>query len=612
MDRPVPRPGRQDGGAPLVSVVVPIYNSAPYLSRCLDSVAALTFRDIEVICIDDGSTDGSGDIVNSYVEKDGRFSLVRQENRGASAARNRGMSLARGEYIYFLDSDDWVDFKDLGRLLDLARRENLDQVVFAAEVHVTDFGDAQNDADLAGYARMAKSYVIPGDVADRPMSGVDMAFALMERECFNVLCMVRLIKRETLVDSGILFPEGVLHEDEFFTAALYAVSRRVVAVREKYYHRRFRPGSIMTATDNTVEHLRGCLTAERLLDEFARARFAEGSGEMKFLRARMRVIENIIRFHSRSITLGMLPPESRDGVLHDMFANDQTVRQVDLAFKSNQKALASEKARNARIEREHRKFHAQLDEQTRLLAEVRRVRDAVLKERDSLRENLDATRAVRDAALKERDTLRGNLEATRAVRDAVLKERDSLRENLDATRAVRDAVLKERDSLRENLDATRTVRDSVIKERNTLRENLDATRAVRDAALKERSGLREKLDAAQKDRNVLRENLNATRTVRDSVIKERNTLRENLDATRTVRDAALKERNSLKNTLETVRSVRDAALKERDALRTKVASAAKSLDGACAERDGLRRELNALRKVLGEIEKICGTEKGDE
>ena len=576
MDRPVPRPGRQDGGAPLVSVVVPIYNSAPYLRRCLDSVAALTFRDIEVICIDDGSTDGSGDIVNSYVEKDGRFSLVRQENRGASAARNRGMSLARGEYIYFLDSDDWVDFKDLGRLLDLARRENLDQVVFAAEVHVTDFGDAQNDADLAGYARMAKSYVIPGDVADRPMSGVDMAFTLMERECFNVLCTVRLIKRETLVDSGILFPEGVLHEDEFFTAALYAVSRRVVAVREKYYHRRFRPGSIMTATDNTVEHLRGCLTAERLLDEFARARFAEGSGEMKFLRARMRVIENIIRFHSRSITLGMLPPESRDGVLHDMFANDQTVRQVDLAFKSNQKALASEKARNARIEREHRKFHAQLDEQTRLLAEVRRVRDAVLKERDSLRENLDATRAVRDAALKERDTLRGNLEATRAVRDAVLKERDSLRENLDATRAVRDAALKERDSLRGTLDATRQVRDAALKERDSLRGTLDATRQVRDAALKERDGLR-----------------------------------GTLDATRQVRDAALKERNSLKKTLEAVRAVRDTALRERDALRANIASAAKSRDGAIAERNAVRRELDALRKVFGEVEKICGIEKGD-
>ena len=125
---------RRKKRAVTVSVVVPIYNVAPYLKECLDSVAAQTLKDIEVICIDDGSTDGSGDIADSYVEKDSRFKLVRQKNRGVSAARNKGISLAKGEYIYFIDSDDWMSADALEKLVSIANEMQLDQLMFGTEV----------------------------------------------------------------------------------------------------------------------------------------------------------------------------------------------------------------------------------------------------------------------------------------------------------------------------------------------------------------------------------------------------------------------------------------------------------------------------------------------
>ena len=88
----------------MVSVVIPVYNIEQHLRQCLDSVAAQTLKDIEVICVDDGSTDGSANILKEYAEKDARFQIIRQKNAGPGAARNRGMEQATGKYLIFLQS----------------------------------------------------------------------------------------------------------------------------------------------------------------------------------------------------------------------------------------------------------------------------------------------------------------------------------------------------------------------------------------------------------------------------------------------------------------------------------------------------------------------------
>ena len=460
---PPPRPE-----SPSISVIIPVYNAEKYINDCLASLFTEgSPSDIEIICVDDGSTDGSLELLRRWAKAAHNIRIVEQENRGPGAARNTGLALARGEYVYFLDSDDWVEFRAFGRLLDVARQEKPDQVLFAAEVHLDDeSGDVQSGADIARYARMAMTYNVPDDVADRPMSGVDMAIALMERRNFNVLATVRLIRRETLVDSGILFPPGVFHEDEFFTAALYTVSRKVVAVREKCFHRRFRPGSIMTARDNAVEHLRGCLTVARLIDEFAKARFAEGSREMEFLCARMRVVENIILGYSRSITLGMLPPERRNGVLHDIFADDQAVRHVDLAFKSGVKAADVE-----RVER---------DAAQRKAAEMRAERDA---QRETALQKIAAAQAERDAARRkaaemraERDAAREKVSAARSERDAARRKMAEMRTERDEARQKAAFMRDARDAARQQLLHMRDLRDAAVADAKNRQRVIDALR----------------------------------------------------------------------------------------------------------------------------------------
>ena len=94
---------------PKVSVIIPIYNAAEFLGECLDSVLAQTLTDIEVICVNDGSPDNSLEILREYEKKDSRIKIIDQKNQGAGAARNHGMSVARGEYLSFLDSDDFFD-----------------------------------------------------------------------------------------------------------------------------------------------------------------------------------------------------------------------------------------------------------------------------------------------------------------------------------------------------------------------------------------------------------------------------------------------------------------------------------------------------------------------
>ena len=116
-----------------VSVIIPVYNAEKYLRECLDSVVNQTLKDIEIICIDDGSTDHSRAILMGYEKSDPRITVISQENLGLSAARNCGMRYASGKYIYFLDSDDYIDGEALEILVRLAEENDADSVHFAAK-----------------------------------------------------------------------------------------------------------------------------------------------------------------------------------------------------------------------------------------------------------------------------------------------------------------------------------------------------------------------------------------------------------------------------------------------------------------------------------------------
>ena len=112
-----------------ISVIVPVYNVKLYLHKCVDSILNQTYQNIEVLLIDDGSTDGSSDICDSYTEKDSRIKVVHKKNGGLSSARNTGLDMATGEYILFVDSDDYIDIEMIRRLYDALVKTGADMGV---------------------------------------------------------------------------------------------------------------------------------------------------------------------------------------------------------------------------------------------------------------------------------------------------------------------------------------------------------------------------------------------------------------------------------------------------------------------------------------------------
>ena len=114
---------------PMVSMIVPVYNSEKTLSRCIDSILNQTYRDFELILLNDGSTDTSGEICDAYAKRDSRVRVVHKENTGVSDTRNRGIDLARGEYLQFLDSDDWITPDATALFVRTATEQQCDMVI---------------------------------------------------------------------------------------------------------------------------------------------------------------------------------------------------------------------------------------------------------------------------------------------------------------------------------------------------------------------------------------------------------------------------------------------------------------------------------------------------
>ena len=121
-----------------VSVIIPVYNVEPYLKQCMDSVVGQTLKDIEIICVDDGSTDGSLDILKEYATEDSRIQIIEQKNAGAGAARNNGMRHATGKYLSFLDSDDFFEPRMLEKAYDLAEKDQADFVAYKSDQYHTE------------------------------------------------------------------------------------------------------------------------------------------------------------------------------------------------------------------------------------------------------------------------------------------------------------------------------------------------------------------------------------------------------------------------------------------------------------------------------------------
>lgn len=212
---------------PLVSVIIPVFNVEKYLKQCLDSVAAQTLEDIEIICVNDSSTDSSLDILNEYARKDERIKVVTQPNSGAGAARNKGMSMATGKYLSFLDSDDFFEKDMLKLAYDKAEEDKADFVVFNSDQYYT---EKDKFVEVAWTLRVKE---IPPYTPFNHRQMTDNIFKVFVGWAWD-----KLYNREFVEKNNLVFQEQRTSNDMLFVFSAVAIAKRISVVDKVLAHQR--------------------------------------------------------------------------------------------------------------------------------------------------------------------------------------------------------------------------------------------------------------------------------------------------------------------------------------------------------------------------------------
>ena len=220
---------------PFVSVIIPVYNAEKYLRECLDSVVNQTLRDIEIICVDDGSTDSSPAVLAEYAARDSRVRVITQENRYAGAARNAGMKIARGDYLSFLDSDDVFDPDMLRKMFLDADARDADVVICRADR----FSDSLE-------ARTPVPWTVCTELLDVPATTV-FSYKNFRRDAFS-FCVGwtwdKLFSRRFIEEQGLMFSETRSTNDAYFTFLAVLFARRISFVDRVFVHQRVHADSL--------------------------------------------------------------------------------------------------------------------------------------------------------------------------------------------------------------------------------------------------------------------------------------------------------------------------------------------------------------------------------
>lgn len=224
-----------ENSRPLISVIVPVYNTAPYLRRCLNSLCAQSYNNLEIICVDDGSTDESPVILKEYEAVDSRIIVLSQQNAGLAAARNAAINIAKGYWITGLDSDDWIEPDAYESLLP-AIATNSDIICFDCLAE----GDTKvEDSPLYHSAYSGAQQATP--------------HVLLNTNCFFV---TKLWRRSFIEEQQIRFPNGLRYEDAFFYYAIAPYARSMYYMPKNIYHYWQRSDSIMhQRSEKGADHL---------------------------------------------------------------------------------------------------------------------------------------------------------------------------------------------------------------------------------------------------------------------------------------------------------------------------------------------------------------------
>ena len=257
---------------PKISVIIPVYNVEKYLRECLDSVINQTLKDIEIICINDGSTDGSIKILEEFAQKDSRIIVINQENQGQGTARNKGIDIASGEYIAFLDPDDFIDLDTFEVVYNRFKETNVDIVQF-------DYQTCEENGTFKEYHTLSKEIK------------KFLNFKLKDNQIFCLgefkqkefvktrLCATDKIYNSSLIkQNNIRFAPTKNGEDHIVSIGATLLAQKILYINKYFYHYRLRNNSSVNKTSNenigvfdNIQLLKDFLIKNNLFSEYEEA-----------------------------------------------------------------------------------------------------------------------------------------------------------------------------------------------------------------------------------------------------------------------------------------------------------------------------------------------------
>ena len=242
-----------------VSVIIPVYNTKAYVRQAIESILQQTLQELEIIIIDDGSTDDSGAILQELAAGDERVRVYKQENQGQSIARNHGMTHATGRYLYFMDSDDLLEADALELCYRECEAEALDLVLFDAEIL-----NKSSAKSLSGHSYDRSQCIKENEV----YAGIKMMQLQLKQECYTPSPCLNFVRAASIRAIGLTFYPGIIHEDQLFNALLYLQTARMKYIHRAFFKRRIRENSTMTSCF-TWRNVEGYLTVARGLLRFS-------------------------------------------------------------------------------------------------------------------------------------------------------------------------------------------------------------------------------------------------------------------------------------------------------------------------------------------------------
>jgi len=221
---------------PKVSVIIPVYNTEKYVRQAVESILLQTLKDIEIIIVNDGSTDDSMTILEELAAQDERIKLFSQENQGQGTARNTGLHHAIGEYIYFMDSDDLLESDTFELCVQKCKDENLDFVFFNAE----------SFSENKQFSLNNFNYIRTTNLAPKVYKGDEILIIQLNNNDFKAPVWLNFINHKFIIENHLYFHPKMEHEDQLFTAQAYLYAKRISFLHNTFFKRRVRGNSTMT------------------------------------------------------------------------------------------------------------------------------------------------------------------------------------------------------------------------------------------------------------------------------------------------------------------------------------------------------------------------------